>query len=215
MKNSNASFYNIYSKIDKSFMNISFTSKFCKIVLQSLEIPKPKIKTPENPQDFSWSPPKNSTPFLLKPWKLCKLFLCFPSRYYVLNSPSFFSGIAQLTCSNYGINKLFIYIRIVLLVYVYKNIKHFEKDNQFAWGTRNEFGMHIWNELVSISNMWHKWNLWHKISKIWWTFPKSWFHFIKKSCNVHIWNELVSVRQLKYLRHPVITKYFRNLMNIP
>ena len=73
--------------------------------------------------------------FYSSPGNCASYFFASPRGTMFSIPPVFFSGIAQLTCSNYWINKLFIYIRIVLLVCVYKNIKHFEKDNKFAWGT--------------------------------------------------------------------------------
>ena len=47
-----------------------------KILLDPLEIPRPKAKTP-----------RNFTSFLINPWKFHMLFLWYPWKFHILNPP--------------------------------------------------------------------------------------------------------------------------------
>ena len=72
--------------------------KFQKIVLQSLEFPRPKAKTHGTPYDFFWITPINSTSFCIDPSRN------FHSTFYLFSTPrnsmsstplfGFFHGIA-------------------------------------------------------------------------------------------------------------------------
>ena len=56
-----------------------------KIVLDSLEIPRPKTTTPGNSTLFFLVTLGNSTSFLLNPWKFRMLFLWYPLKSHILN----------------------------------------------------------------------------------------------------------------------------------
>ena len=70
-----------------------------KTVLYSLEILRPKTKTPgllEIPHDFFLITPGNSSLFLSNPWKFHLLFLQYPQKFHILNPPVWvFPRIAQ------------------------------------------------------------------------------------------------------------------------
>ena len=59
---------------------------FHKIVLDPLEIPMPKTKTPGNSTLFLLATLGNSTLFLIKPWKFHMLFLWYPWKFHIIFS---------------------------------------------------------------------------------------------------------------------------------
>ena len=63
---------------------------FHKIVLDPLEIPRPKTKTPlEIPHYFFLVTLGNLTSFLINPWKFHMLFLWYPWKFHILKLPPF------------------------------------------------------------------------------------------------------------------------------
>ena len=59
---------------------------FHKIVLDPLEIPRPKTKTPGN-STLLLITLGNSTSFLINPWKFHMLFLWYPWKFHIHNPP--------------------------------------------------------------------------------------------------------------------------------
>ena len=69
---------------------------FHKILLDPLEIPRPKAKTWEILNYFFLVTLGNSTSFLIKPWKFHMLFLWYSWKFHIMGPPiCTFSGIAH------------------------------------------------------------------------------------------------------------------------
>ena len=79
---------------------------FHEIVLDPLEIPRPKTRTLGNYTSFFLVTLGNSALFLIHPWKFHMLFLWYPWKFHILNPPVWiFPRIAQCPI-NFSLNML-------------------------------------------------------------------------------------------------------------
>ena len=104
-KNETISSFPIYQPYSQPIMNkVFYFNKlkkrnpwiFHKVVLDHLELPRPKTKTSRNSTLFFLGHPRNSTSLLINPLKFHTLFLWYPWKLHILNPPVWiFSGIIQ------------------------------------------------------------------------------------------------------------------------